>query len=631
MSDDYPTKRPPHCKHGVFPICGCREAPSTAWEAIRKRDELRNEAEHRKNQAKVTRTAGRPPLPRPEPVMTSEEFLDLLPGIAEDPDARRAVATTIERELCTMSLAEFCQAAWPHVDPARLEWNWHHELICSILQGLFEEWEHAHGRRGARPRVVNAVFNVPPGTGKSKILCLLFPTWVWVRRPGTKFLCLSVNEEAALRDARDSRGLIRSEWFQETFRPSWSLKDDQDAISNFGNTDGGTRLSKAQASEVVGLRADIVVIDDPNNPKEAESKIVRETVNELWNTNIYNRVNDPTKSLRIGIQQRTHSEDWTGFVLKQQGTWSPTNPNGWLHVCLPAEFEPERACVTPWGSDPRTIKGESLHWDSKTKTGRLPPDFLDAERARFGTQKYAGQMQQRPTMAEGGMVKLGWWRFFQYEDVPLVPERKDRGPKLIADQLDHAFGTHIVAPIGGWVRGWDFDWTVISVDAAAKKTERGSQYGILVISGKGLRRFVRDDRTRRGDILEILKVLVDLCGQYDPDRILIEAKAAGSDLATLFRARFESGEVKGSNGKPLIVRVDEVDPNNTGKEARLDPCLPELEAGLVHVPERAEWLEPFLGEVCGFPLATFDDRVDALSQALNHMRSGANSYQLPSW
>ncbi len=616
----------------------------------------------------------------------------------------------------------------------------------------------------------------------SRIISVFYPTWCWLRRPGCKFICLSVNQDASHRDARDSRSLITSDWYQKMFQPSWKLKDDQDAISNYGNTDGGVRLSRAQGSEIVGLRGDCfqqstrvatehgdlsigqihrmvqegkqigvwsvnyqtntvelqpvqasreikdrstvlltssggsgfirctpdhkiwngecyqpagelrrtrvptlavgevpvldgvysytsahndgevcdvydiqvavnhnflvrgiqgqeyliasncLLIDDPNNPHEAESKTVRDEVNELWETNIFNRVNDPLRSLRIGVQQRTNAADWTGYVLSNQGQWHPEkNPDGWLLVSLPAEFESSRRCITPWGKDPRKEEGESID------KVRMPPDWLIRERKRFGSDKYAGQMQQRPALVEGGRVKRKWWNWCKLAG-GVRPEFDDEvssdghvvdlgGNRPRPAHCNTA--TPRGVPRATFREGWDFDWIVISIDPAAKKTERGSNYGILVIAGQGERRFVLDDKSRRGDILEILDVLKDLVGYWKPDKVLIEEKAAGPDLMTLFREVLANGEVKDLQQRSVICVIEGIEPGAADKEMRLDAAIPTIEAGLVYLVDGAAWVEDFVEELSLFPNGPLSDRVDSLSQCLNHVKSSENT--LPDW
>jgi hypothetical protein len=217
-----------------------------------------------------------------------------VPG-ASDADLVYAIATILEHKdplerakriqaahsqiagvLARISFAEFVKQAWHVVEPSTtLEWNWHHQLMCDVLQAMYHAWKDAKSDRGRRNQnfhfnefVRNAVFNVPPGSLKSRIIAVCFQPWCWLDEPGMKFICLSVNEDATLRDGRMSRDLIRSEWYQRTFHPRWKLRLDQDAISNYGNDHGGDRLSRAAGSEIVGLRGDCLLIDDPNNPRK---------------------------------------------------------------------------------------------------------------------------------------------------------------------------------------------------------------------------------------------------------------------------------------------------------------------------------------------------------------------------
>lgn len=598
----------------------------------------------------------------------------------------------------------------------------------------------------------------------SRIIAVCYPVWCWLDEPSMKFICLSVNEDATLRDGRMSRDLLRSEWFQNTFQPKFNLKQDQDAISNYGNTAGGERLSRASGSEVVGLRGDCwktgtlvetpggpvpieslvvgdlvwcstdgseflkrrveavrtivnrrtiklhleydwngsqskteilectpdhklytwryqwisaentlgthlvgatglvrvteieegdicdvhdiqvadvhtflvgksriishncLLIDDPNNPKEAENKNERDHISNLWSTNLYNRVNDARCSMRIGVQQRVHTLDWSGTVIKSQGVWSPDNEFGWMHVVLPAEFEQDRKFVLPdvlkqyvtWPNavteDPRKVEGESIHPE------RFTDQFLKAEKDRWrNTGQYAGQMQQRPAMLEGTLVQrrwLGWFRLAEGVRDDIVIGDNPR-PALCHDGAPVTVHQKMYAP-----NSWDFDWMTISVDPAAKRTEKGSQYGLLCIAGKGGRRFVLDDRTQRGAFHEILDVIKDMIRTWRPDSILIEAKAAGPDLMDTLREQMLDGSVP-------MVAIEECEPGNQDKEMRLQSCLSLIKNGALYLLDGAPWLGEFVDELTTFPGAENDDRVDSLSQCLNNKRAANDD--LPDW
>lgn len=555
-----------------------------------------------------------------------------LGDLADHLELADALLAELDTALARSSLAEFVRQGWHVIEPSTaLSWNWHHELICAVAQGMFEDWLRGRADPAFVQRVFNAVFSVPPGSLKSRLLAVFFPVWCWLHCPGWKVICLSVNQDASFRDGRASRDLIRSQWFQDKFQPAWRLKDDQDSISNYGNTAGGERISRAQGSEIVGLRGDALLIDDPNNPKEAENPAERDKVNDLWTTNIFNRVNDLARSLRIGVQQRVNAGDWTGYVLERDGAWDPAaNPRGWLHVVLPAEFELERRCVTPWGSDPRTEPGESIH------PARLTRDVLAAERARFGSEKYAGQMQQRPAPLEGGRIQRAWWGFCAlakleghgWAECYARPDGEAWRPRPAgtiprANATAHQIGTAHGA--GSPRPGWDLDWLVISVDPAAKKTTRGSNYGILVVGGRGGRIFVLEDATRRGEIHEVLALLRALVVKWRPDRLLIEDKAAGPDMISMLRLELLTGSA--SLGNVVVEPVKAVSEFGV----RVDAAIPVIEQGRVFLLDGAEWLDVFVEEFGLYPAGTHDDRIDALVQVVNWARDFDVVSVLPSW
>lgn len=533
-----------------------------------------------------------------------------------------------------------------------------HDTVAKFLDILGPHIKHEKGRRTSKARtrfdqVINedAVIKIEdaePGecvcfqieedssfvyqgvaVHNSRIIGVCFQPWCWLHEPSMRFICLSVNEDATLRDGRMSRDLIKSDWYQSTFRPlRFNLKTDQDAISNYGNTQGGDRLSKPSGSEVVGLRGDCLLIDDPNNPKEAENATERSKINELWTTNIANRVNDPRRSLRIGVQQRVHKQDWTGYVLGQDGKnrWSPDNQFGWLNIVLPAEYDPARKFVMPeclrkyctWPGaifeDPRTVEGQSIHIE------RFTDDYLKSEKERWKhTTNYSGQMQQQPAAAEGQLVQRKWWGWFRFAEGVREDIQTGDHPRPL---LSHEGPAHVVHQKLYHPGEPDFDWITITVDPAAKKTDRGSAHGLLCVAGKGGKRYILDDRTQRGAFHEILDVIKDMIRTWKPDSILIEPKAAGPDLMDTLREQMMSGDVP-------MVSIEEAEPGNTDKEQRLGAAIPYLKNGQVYLLEGAPWLKDFLDELSEFPASDHNDRVDALSQVLNFRRVSADA--LPTW
>lgn len=317
------------------------------------------------------------------------------------------VLNRIRAEKARRSLADFLRFGWHVLEPATpLDWNWHLEAICLHIQATLEDWARRQQDDSFVPRIQNLLINVPPGSMKSRITCVMAPAWVWTRWPTWRAIFLSTNPRVAFRDSVYCRDVIESDWYQDWFRPNWKLSEDQNAKGLFRNTLGGFRQAMGFQSRIVGVRADALFVDDPHDAAEVESDLIRQGVLDRWDSAIANRLNDLRSSVRIGIMQRLHSDDWSGHVLKS-GVWE--------HFCIPQEFDPKRARTTAIGwRDPRTEEGELMF------PQRFTPEILRHERTRLGSYGYAGQHQQQPVPSEGGVFKHGWFRYWRSDAIGCV-------------------------------------------------------------------------------------------------------------------------------------------------------------------------------------------------------------------
>jgi len=127
------------------------------------------------------------------------------------------------------------------------------------------------------------------------------------------------------------------------------------------------------------------------------------------------RLNDPKTGAFVLIMQRVHERDLAGHVLEQ---------GGWDHLCLPAEYEPRASmCSVGLEHDKRKDFGELL-WPARYGQSEIAELKLT-----LGSHRAAGQLQQRPAPAGGGVFKAHWWRFWHHPDKPLpaVPVRTEDG------------------------------------------------------------------------------------------------------------------------------------------------------------------------------------------------------------
>lgn len=295
--------------------------------------------------------------------------------------------------LCESSLYAFFKASWHELegDTPLIEGP-HIKAICEHLEAVL--------RRDIR----NLVINVPPRSSKSTTVSVCFPAWAWIHRPAEQFVYASYSLDLAREHSLKCRRLIDSEWYQSRWGHLYSLSRDQKTKTNFTNDKGGSRRAISSGSSMLGSGGDILVADDINNAKDGESEVTRKGRIDWWKTLWSTRLNNRATGCRVVIAQRLHKEDISGWLLENQ------KPE-WEHMCLPLEYDPERKFKTSVGEDWRTVEGEIL-WNGLTQG-----DIVKLK-SELGSYNYAGQYQQRPTNADGGILKGSWFKQWDKSYLP---------------------------------------------------------------------------------------------------------------------------------------------------------------------------------------------------------------------
>jgi len=167
----------------------------------------------------------------------------------------------------------------------------------------------------------------------------------------------------------------------------------QEPRSGTGNQEIANGLLSRWRGAATGEGGDRIVCDDPNNVNEVESDGVRKSTNDWFDVVMSTRVNDPKTTAKVVVMQRCHEQDLSGHLLER---------GGWEHLCLPAEYEGSRHVTSIGWSDPRKEHAELL-WPE-----RFGPMEMEDLKRSLGSYAAAGQLQQRPSPAEGGMIKRHW-------------------------------------------------------------------------------------------------------------------------------------------------------------------------------------------------------------------------------
>lgn len=408
---------------------------------------------------------------------------------------------------------------------------------------------------------------MPPQEGKSTRVAKDFIVHVLKHRPWTRVVGASYGQGLANRNGRSIRNVIRS-------NPDLGIQlaaDNGSAseweIDRGDNLQRGGLVSVGIGAGLTGRPADLMVIDDPiKDRKEADSETYRQAVWDWW-TDVASTRLAPGAQVVL-ILTRWHEDDLAGRLLAAE------DGHLWKVVRIPAQadHDPEKGETDPLGREP----GEYL----ESARGRTPEQW-QAIRTRVGTRTWNALYQGRPSSAEGGMLKRGWWR--RYEQ-PLWLERDD--------------GTRIVT---------GFDDLIISWDMTFKKTEGTDKVAGHVWGRIGADAYLLDRVNRRMDFVETLAAFQALAARWPQALLkLVEDKANGPAVISMLGRK--------------VAGIVPIEPDG-GKLARTSAVSPLVESGNVWLPssELAPWADDVIEECAGFPTAKHDDDVDAMSQALNRM------------
>lgn len=466
------------------------------------------------------------------------------------------------------SLHFFVRLMWPVLEPAaKFADGWWPRAWCEHLEAVTD---------GDINRLVG---NCPPGSTKSLLTNVFWPAWVWGprNRPWMRFLTAAYSQTLTERDNDRTRLLIQSPEYQRRWGHRYKAGDSK---INFQNDKTGWKVATSVGGTVTGLRGDCFIIDDPNNINESESRTVRENTNRWLAEVMPTRLNDLEKSSIVLIQQRTHEEDATGFLLRPE-----RGGDKWTYVMVPMVYDPDWTCgeTTIGWRDPRTQPGE-LFWPA-----RFSPQAVADLKAEMSDYAFAGQMQQHPEPRGGAIIKRDWWKLYG---------KSDEDPTAVK------------------LRFPAFSYLVASLDCAlTDKTENDPS--ALVVLGVWT-----DPNTGRMGVMVVhcwaerhqlnplVRRVAETCDKYRVDTLVIENKANGHSVEQEIRRLYQRAEWS----------VQFNDPSRQGeKVARVHSVTHLFEEGLVWRPN-TDWAEALIDECAVFPRGSHDDRVDALTQGLRHLR-----------
>ena len=470
----------------------------------------------------------------------------------------------IAREQAERSLSEFIRQGWRYADPDSYVHNWHIDAICEHLEAV------------SKGEIRRLIINIPPRSMKSISVAVMWPAWDWVQQPGRRFLFASYAQPLSIRDSLKCRRLIESPWYQANWSKRFRLTSDQNTKIRFDNDQQGYRLATSVDGSLTGEGADFIVVDDAHNVRDANSELIRETTLEWWDQAMSTRLNDPKTGAYVIVMQRVHEADLVGHILGRDV--------GWTHLCLPMRYDPAHRYL--WARDPRKEKGELL-WPERV--GEEQVQQLEASLGPYGA---AGQLQQIPTPAGGGILKAEWWQVWPNSmEWPSI--------RYVVSSFDTAY-----------TEKTEGDWTACTVwgvfeREVVKEGSKDTETCLMLLDAWREHLAYPDLRERAAKHVKDRK----------PDVVLIEDKGTGISLR--------------QDLQRMRIPVTPYNPLRADKVTRAHMVAPLLATKRVYVPEskRADlagrpmsWAQEVIDEASSFPKGAHDDYVDTVTQALILLR-----------
>jgi len=430
-----------------------------------------------------------------------------------------------------------------------------HHVYSNFIEGRHHRVIAEKLERVARGELKRLIINMPPRHSKSEFASYLMPAWFLGRNPKLKIIQATHNTELAVRFGRKVRDLIADPKYQEIF-PKTVLKEDSKSAGRWQTDQQGEYFAAGVGAAVTGRGADLFIIDDPHSEQDALSETAFDHAYDWYTSGPRQRL-QPGAAI-ILVMTRWGKKDLTGRLIQAQG--SDIMSDQWDVVEFPA--------LMPSG-DPLWPE----YWDKNA---------LLSIKASLPVSKWAAQWQQQPTASGSNIINKDWWNDWDKEDVPRL--------EYVIQAYDTAFSKKESA-----------DYSAITTWGIFRPELDGAENIILLDAQRG-----------RWNFPELKQVAFDEYEYWQPDMVIVEAKATGQPLIDELRLKnipalgFSPGGRSGGRDKV----------------SRMHMVAPLFEAGMVWAPMDKSFADELVEEVTSFPNGDHDDFCDSMTLALMRFRQG---------
>ena len=402
--------------------------------------------------------------------------------------------------------------------------------------------------------------SMPPRHGKSLLIDVWTPTWWLTKNPKDRVILAGYGETFA----RLWGAQVRDKIIEHADETNVLISKDQTAADDWQTTLGGGMVSVGVGGSLVGRGADLLIIDDPiKNDQEANSLVYRDRMWNWWQASAFTRLQP--NGVVIIVCTRWHEDDLLGRIQKED------KDGRWTFLNIPALAEAN----DPLGRPP----GAPL-WPEQWKDD--DPDYA-IRKGSMSPYWWSAQFQGSPVPEGGGVIPRDSFQFYKPTDFPAEPDQ--------------------------WMQSWD----------PALHDRASSDYWVgQVWARKGTSLYLVDSVRGHYNLQQASGIIRNWTLKY-PKALakVIEATAMGPAIKQTLQH-----EIPGIIPYP---------PKGTvwgSKRSRVEAILPALLAHNVFLPENKDgtkprWVWELVEECAAFDKGTYDDQVDALTQAITFLLPGS--------
>lgn len=294
--------------------------------------------------------------------------------MAKQPTKPEVLAELAKRELARRHLLNFIRYRFN-----QYRVNWHHKVLAEKLELVKEG------------KLKKLMVFMPPRHGKSELVSVNFPAWVYGSNPDLNIIAASYSSDLATDFGRQVRNIMLTPQYAVLF--DTRLAEDAKAKGSWSTNGRGNYNAVGVGGSSTGKGADIMIIDDPvKDAQEADSEVVSEAVWDWYKSVAVTRLSP--EGARIIVMTRWNDKDLAGRILEQDSDWDI--------VEFPAICE-----VT----DDYRKEGEALWADYFTL-----PRLLEIKKD-VGSMVWASLYQQNPIVSENATFTRSMFRYISFEEV----------------------------------------------------------------------------------------------------------------------------------------------------------------------------------------------------------------------